>query len=350
MIEEKRGRPRIAVVGAGLIGRKHIALFAEEAELAAIADPDPSAADLARRYDVPRHVGVADLLQMSDLDGVVIATPNALHLEHGLACIRAGVPVLIEKPLAPTLTDARLLAEAADAASVPVLVGHHRRHNPLIARAKEVIVSGALGDIVSANAMCWLGKPDRYFDAQWRKGAGGGPLAINLVHDVDLMLHLCGAIESVQALTSNRARGFDVEDTAAVAVRFANGALGTMTVSDAIVAPWSWETTSSENPEFPSHDEPCHRIGGTRASLSLPDLRVWHQDGARDWLKPVLPRQLEVARGDPLRLQARHFLEVAVGDARPRVSAREGVQVLEVIEAIRQSAAAGAVIRIVDLA
>ncbi len=350
MISRRAGPARIALVGAGLVGRKHAARFAKEASLVAIVDPDDSAEEVAARYHAVRHATIADLLTGESVDGVVVATPNELHFEHGMACIRAGVPVLIEKPLAVTLVDGRSLAIAAEAASVPVLVGHHRRHNPLIVRAKSAIDDGVLGEIVSVEALCWLGKPDAYFDVAWRIALGGGPLAINLVHDIDLMVHLCGGIEAVQAIASNHTRGFAVEDTAAVIVRFESGAIGTMTVSDTITAPWSWELTSAENPDFAVHGESCYRIGGTTASISIPDLRIWHQDGARDWLKPVRESSLDVERDDPLRLQARHFATIAVGNAKPRVTAWDGVRVLEIIEAIRRSAASGAMVRIADVA
>lgn len=149
---------------------------------------------MATRYDGVRHATIAGQLAGESVDAVVVATPTELHFEHGMACIRARAPVLIEKPLAATLVEARSLAMAAEAASVPVLVGYHRRHNPLIVGAKSAIDDGLLGEIVSVETLCWLGKPDAYFDVAWRVAPGGGPLGINLVRDIDVMLHLCGGI------------------------------------------------------------------------------------------------------------------------------------------------------------
>ena len=85
-------------------------------------------------------------------------------------CVKRGVPVLIEKPLATSSTEAAVLTKTAQTASVPILVGHHRRHNPLIQQAAAMIKNGAIGDVRAAQATCWFYKPDDYFDvAPWRK-------------------------------------------------------------------------------------------------------------------------------------------------------------------------------------
>ena len=81
---------------------------------------------------------------------------------------------------------------------------------------------------------------------------------------------MCGQVESVQAQCSPSIRGFENEDMAAALLKFENGAIGTITVSDSIVAPWSWEMTSKENPIYPSTSESCYVIGGTHRSLSIP--------------------------------------------------------------------------------
>ncbi len=104
---------------------------------------------------------------------------------------------------------------------------------------------------MSVEATCWLAKPDDYFEVAWRREAGAGPIFTNLIHDIDLMRALCGDVTSVQAIETNAIRGHAVEESAAVLLRFENGALGTLNVSDATVAPWSWETTSGENRGFP---------------------------------------------------------------------------------------------------
>jgi predicted dehydrogenase len=181
-------------------------------------------------------------------EGVVVSTPNQMHVANGLECIESGVAALVEKPLADDLAGAQTLVDAAERKGVPLLTGHHRRHNPMIQRAKAEIDSGRLGRLVSVHGMFWLLKPDDYFDLAWRREKGAGPVLLNLIHDVDLLRYLVGEVETVQAARSNRVRGNEIEDTAVIILRFANGALGTVNVSDTIQAPWSWEFTTGENP------------------------------------------------------------------------------------------------------
>ncbi|BBO07683.1 putative dehydrogenase [Bradyrhizobium ottawaense] len=143
-------------------------------------------------------------------------TPNQMHVANGMDCIAARIPALIEKPLADDVVAAHALVEASERAGVPLLTGHHRRHNPMIQRARAEIERGRLGQIVSVHGMFWLIKPDDYFDVAWRRERGAGPVFLNLIHDVDLLRYLCGDIVAVQAAQSNRLRGNEVEETALI--------------------------------------------------------------------------------------------------------------------------------------
>ena len=139
-----RPRVRIAVLGAGLIGREHATrLLAEpEAELAAIVDPAEAGKTFATERGVAWFPAWGAIPPAALPDGAIVATPNPFHVEHGLGCIAAGVPVLVEKPLAEDVAGAERLVAAAEAAGVALLTGHHRRHNPMITRAREIIAAG----------------------------------------------------------------------------------------------------------------------------------------------------------------------------------------------------------------
>ncbi|MGI9367069.1 MAG: Gfo/Idh/MocA family protein [Rhizobiaceae bacterium] len=332
---------RIAVVGAGLIGRKHIEVVNRRANLCAIIDPDPDAEQLAARLGAYWFGELGEYLKYQKPDGAIIASPNALHRSHGTSCLEAGVPTLIEKPLADTQSNARALAQLAEKAKVPILVGHHRRHSPLVQTAKAAIDDGKLGQIATVNAQFWLYKPDDYFNATWRTQKGAGPIYINLIHDIDLLRHFCGEIIAVQAMESSAIRHHSVEDTAAVLLEFESGILGTVSISDTVVAPWSWELTAGENPAYPKTPMACYTIGGTQASLSVPDLRMWEHTGEKSWWAPIEDRKLTYAAADPIEMQFKHFLKLIDGEVSPLVSAREGMKNIQVLDAIKQAALLG---------
>lgn len=337
------GPVKLAVLGAGLIGRRHAELVTTEsgATLAAVVDPAPQAQEFAAAKGAPWFPSFAAMLAVERPDGVIIATPNQTHVAVGLEAIAAGVPALIEKPVADDVAAAERLVDAAERAGIPLLVGHHRRHNPLVRRAKEAIDAGRVGDVVAVHATCWLFKPAEYFDVPWRREKGAGPVLVNLIHDIDLLCYLCGPIVSVQAMESHAQRGNAVEETAVALLRFASGALGTVTLSDTIVAPWSWEFTSGENPAYTRTLETCYMIGGTRGSLSVPYLDLWQHTTCPDWWQPLVPERLPVNARDPLCQQIRNFCEVIRGTAPPAATGRDGLNALRVIAAIKQAAASG---------
>jgi predicted dehydrogenase len=294
---------------------------------------------------VPHHASLASLLAGSRPDAVIISTPNALHVANALECIAAGVPALIEKPVAHTMDEGQRLLAAAAGAGVPLLVGHHRTHSALLRRACEIVQSGALGPLVAVIGSALFYKPDSYFDdAPWRREAGGGPVLINLIHEISNLRLLCGEIVAVQALASAATRHHTVEDTVAIGLRFANGALGTFMLSDAAASGRSWEQTSQENQAYATYpDEDCYTLAGTRGSLAIPTMRMklHDRDEDRSWWKPMRSEVANVTRADPLERQLAHFCAVVRGEAAPLVTVRDGLQNLRVVEAISLAARTG---------
>jgi predicted dehydrogenase len=341
---------RIAVAGAGLIGRRHIEEVQKSgsAALAAIVDPAPATAELAEQAGVLAYPSLTELFAAGRPDGVILATPNRTHVQGGLECVGAGVPVIVEKPIADTVDNATLLVEAAEAADVPLLTGHHRQHSPIMARAREVIRSGVLGPIVAVMGSAMFYKPDDYFDAGggWRRRPGGGPILINLIHEVNNLMSLVGDIVSVQAMTSNATRGFPVEDTAAMVLRFANSALGTFMLSDTAASARSWEQTSRENMDYPTYgDEDAYVIAGTTGSLAIPTMRLKVFPDKRSWYEPFETSVMEVDRTDPLANQIDHFAAVIRGEAEPVVSGRDGLNTLRVTDAVTEAARTGQIVK-----
>ena len=325
----------IGVAGAGLIGKQHIAALDRTPGVTLSAVFDPALEDAPW----PLAVDMADLAARSD--GVILAVPNALHAPLALELIALGCPILIEKPLTATAAEGTTLAAAATAADVPILVGHHRRHNPIVATAKEIIDAGTLGPLTTVHGQCWLPKPDHYYNTAWRKGAGAGPLFINLIHDVDVLMHLCGPISQVQALESNAIRATQSEEVTVAILRFASGMLGTLNLADVALGPWSWELTAGENPAYPKTDQSSYLIGGTNGSLALPNLTLWSQQNGPDWWAPMQQTRVPMPLGDSLSTQVSHFADVIAGRSPPLVSAQDGLRAVQVIEAIKQAAQTG---------
>lgn len=322
---------RIALMGAGLIGREHANLLASHrtAELVAICDPSPAAAELAAEMSVPHWADYQAMLDGTEIDGAIIALPNRLHTPAALACMERGIPCLIEKPIADSVAAAWQIVDATERTGVPVLVGHQRRHSPDIRAAKRAIDADELGPLVAVNGMTLFDKPDDYFNTEWRRKAGGGVLLINLIHDIDVLRYLVGEIESIRAFTSSARRGFEVEDTASLSIRFVNGVLGTFLISDGAVSPWAWEYTSGQALYHPSQPGPCLFLAGRKAALSVSDMYLWrHANEADHWQHPLL-REHRPGDGSLTYVnQLDHFVDVIAGKAQPLISARDGMATL----------------------
>jgi len=143
----------LAVAGAGLIGREHIRVIAANTDcrLAAIIDPSPAAQEIARQHQARCYPDLDALFadqanakanDAGKVDAVVLATPNQFHHAHAQQCIARNLPILLEKPIAATVEEALDVVQQAEQRKVAVLIGHHRAHSPIMARAQEIIQQG----------------------------------------------------------------------------------------------------------------------------------------------------------------------------------------------------------------
>ena len=338
---------RLALFGAGGIGVRHLQLAGEEPECAivAVADPLAAAAAVAEGHRARFYRDYRELLARESLDGAIVATPNDRHAEVGIACAEHGLPVLMEKPITDTLASGRALLDAVAAHGVALAVGHHRRFDPTIGIARHAIATGRIGRIAAVDCVWAMRKHDAYFDADWRRTRpGGGPVLINLIHDVDLLRHLCGEIVRVYAEGGSELRGHGVEDTAAVTLRFANGAVGTILASDAAPSPWGWELGTGENPLIPPTGRNCYRFLGTEGALALPRLALWRHDDSvpASWHEAIRVRTLMAGPRAALKDQLRHFCGVVRGAHAPLVSGEDGLRTLRATLAIIEAMSQGA--------
>ena len=334
---------RIGVIGAGFMGRQHIDFIRAQqgAALAAVADP----AAVPSAFDCPVHDSAAAMLGAQELDAVIIANPNPLHVETAIECLEAGVAVLLEKPVAVDFAESLRLVDAVARLIGRLLVGHHRRHHPAIARARSAIHDGEFGELIAVSGLWSARKEDAYFtDTPWHREQGAGVMLINVVHDLDLLRHLCGEVAEVQAITSSHARGLEVEDTVSLGLRFESGAVGSFLASDAGVSPWGWDQSTEETLAFPFlPDGVAYRLVGTRGALSVPNLAKYTYDPSvsADWHSPLSRTYLPIAPRGSFQAQLAHFVEVARSETEPLVSAEDASRTLALVEAAALAARTG---------
>jgi UDP-N-acetyl-2-amino-2-deoxyglucuronate dehydrogenase len=241
-------RRRVAVIGCGDISSIHFAGLAAmpDAELVAVCDPNAGRLAAAEaEHGVPGFADHRDLFAAIRPDVVHICTPHSTHARIAIDALEAGIHVLLEKPLASTREEGQRLVEAADAASARIAVCFQNRYNAPVQAARELLASGTLGSVVGASAtVFWHRDATYYRDRPWRGrwATGGGGLLMNqAIHTVDLLQWLVGEVEEVRGGAATRLLGdvIEVEDTADMVLRHANGATSTFfaTLSNAVNAP-----------------------------------------------------------------------------------------------------------------
>ncbi len=336
---------RIAILGAGTMGRRHIDYVnaSGDCQLVCICDSNSRVAELAAESEVPFFHDAFEALDLASPDGAIIAAPTNLHEELAMACIRRGIVPLVEKPITAALEEAQRLVDDAAAAGVPVLVGHHRRYHPRIKRLWNLVNEGAIGSLIGVSLLWAVKKPDAYYDVVWRTRAGGGPVLTNLIHEIDTLRYICGEITGVYAATSSATRGFEVEDSAAITFNFTGGVVGSIFLSDAAPSPWSYELTMFENPSYAHVAGNCAFFFGTQGSIAFPRMELWRYPSADNagWEQSLEQERHEPADADPLAAQLAHFCRVIRREEPPLVSGEEGLRTLAATQAVLTSGSEG---------
>ncbi|PKS05142.1 hypothetical protein jhhlp_008509 [Lomentospora prolificans] len=334
---------KVAVIGIGLIGPRHANTVVEnpDTDLVAIVDPVPSSAEFAAKLNTAHYKTVSDLLNSADKpDAAIICTPNYTHAPISKELVSAGVHALIEKPISNDVKSGEDLIKHIAGTDVKVLVGHHRRFNPYMIAAKEVVSSGQLGSIVAINGLWALYKPNDYYDppTDWRRGKSGGVILINMIHEVDLLHYLFGPITTVHAEKVASQRGFEAEEGAALTLRFKSGIVGSFVVADNVPSPYNFESGTGENPLIPKAGQDFYRVFGTEGSLSIPDMSIWSYNGTqKTWHSPLTKKTKSVEPGVPFELQLKHFVKVIRGEEEVSCSAKAGLGALYVCQAIKDA-------------
>jgi UDP-N-acetyl-2-amino-2-deoxyglucuronate dehydrogenase len=229
---------RFALAGCGRIAQNHfdaIRQHGEQAELVAMCDTDPTALDTAvRKTQAQGFDSLSAMLAGSKADCVVLCTPSGLHSQQVIEVAAAGLDVMTEKPMATRWSDGLAMVRACDEAGVRLFVVKQNRRNRTLQMLKQAVCKGRFGRIHMVSVNVFWSRPQSYYDsADWRGTweFDGGAFMNQASHYVDLLDWLVGPVESVMAYTGTLARNIEVEDTGVAALKWRNGAMGSINVT-----------------------------------------------------------------------------------------------------------------------
>jgi predicted dehydrogenase len=235
------------LVGCGDIAAKRVAAALGQAEGSALVTVARAraglAAEFAQRHGAKRwHADWRDVLKDAEVDAVYMATPVRLHAEQAVAAAEAGKHVLCEKPMALDAAGCERMIVAARAHGVRLGVAYYRHHYPVIARLRELLASGEIGEPVLGHVQAFEAfDPGPDHPRAWlmrRSESGGGPMADFGCHRIEVLLDLLGPVTNVHGFPDNVCfREREVEDTCVAHLRFRSGAVAVLVVSHAAHEP-----------------------------------------------------------------------------------------------------------------
>jgi UDP-N-acetylglucosamine 3-dehydrogenase len=321
---------RVAVIGAGSMGRLHARVIAEspETELTAVVDPAPEADEVAYRYRSHRVASVDELLRNHRPDAAIVAVPTRYHAEVATQLLEADVAVLIEKPIAATPEEAAALVELAARRGVPLTVGHVERFNPAVRVLRDKLRSEDLGRVFQVHTRRLSPFPARIGDT----GA-----AFDLAtHDLDIMCELAGTPIRVSAEIDRRAHRTH-EDLLAATLRFDSGIIGLLEVN--------WLTPTKVRRLSVTGERGMLVVDYLNQHLTLfenaHESASWPTLDIFDGVTEGNVVRFAINRVEPLRAQFDEFRRLAAGEENSSVTPEEGVRALRLALAVVESGQRG---------
>jgi UDP-N-acetylglucosamine 3-dehydrogenase len=319
---------RVALIGLGTMGRNHLRILAgvDGARLAAVCDADRVAVETASRaHSVPGYTSWDEMLEHEKLDAAVVAVPTRFHLDAGLAVLGRGVHVLVEKPIATDMEEARRLVEAARGAGKVLAVGHVERFNPAVRELRRRVAGGEIGRLFQLQARRQGPFPARIRDV--------GVVIDLATHDLDVMGTIAGtAVQRLYAETEQRIHT-DHEDMLNALLKYESGALAVLQVN--------WLTPAKIR-ELSVLGERgmllCNYL--TQDLMYFPNAEVQEGD-ARSRPRAVVEGDAvrhPIEQAEPLRLELQSFLRAVRGECPPEVDGEAGLRALHLAHALVRSA------------
>lgn len=332
---------RFALIGCGRIAQNHIeavARHADRAELVAVCDTDPAAlAAAAQKSGARPFASLTELLAAQlGLDCVVLTTPSGLHSRQTIEVAQAGIDVMTEKPLATRWQDGLAMVRACDEAGVRLFVVKQNRRNPTLQLLKRAMAEGRFGRLYNVAVNVFWTRPQSYYDSAAWRGTwefDGGAFMNQASHYIDLLDWICGPVESVMAYTGTLARNIEVEDTGVAALKWRNGAMGTVNVT-MLTYPKNFEGSITLLGEKGSV-----RVGG----LAVNEIQHWEFDAPHEMdalIKDASYKTTSVyGFGHPLYYD--NVIQTLRGEAEAETDGREGLKSLELLIAMYMSSRDG---------
>lgn len=340
-------RVRVGIVGVGKMGRTHIDALKDVdlGEAVAVTDPAgfPNAGtDLATEYGLECEPTIEGLVSRDDIDAIIVTTPHALHAEHALAAIKAGMHVLVEKPLELTLQKCDNVIQAAREENVKLMVAHSHRYWEGDAVAKQLLDEGAIGKLLMCrDTLAGSGyrrhNPDRGWFTDLDLYGTGGLIAWG-VHNTDRLLWWFNSDADWVFARSYALRSDVPGDITSnmVMISFKNGGSAHLIYSEALPTPgWKGHTCGAE-------------LVGTEG---LMDVDPYNQvkvarEGATDWEVVYDRANVNDPRQKAFSDEVRDFISCIVDDTRPAVTGEDGRAAVEICLAAYKSSQTGSAVHL----
>jgi UDP-N-acetyl-2-amino-2-deoxyglucuronate dehydrogenase len=331
---------RFALIGCGRIASNHmesIAKHAERAELVAVCDSNAERlAAAVQRTDARGYRSLQELLERETPDCVVITTPSGLHSQQVIEVARAGFNVMTEKPMATRWQDGLSMVRACDEAGVRLFVVKQNRRNKTLQLLKQAMDLGRFGRVYTIAVNVFWTRPQEYYDSAAWRGTwefDGGAFMNQASHYIDLLDWIGGPVESVMAYTGTLARNIEVEDTGVAALKWRNGAMGTLNVT-MLTYPKNLEGSITILGE-----KGTVRIGG----VAVNEIQQWQfaEPHPMDAERDDASYQTTSVYGFGHPLYYDNVISTLRGEAQAETDGREGLRSLEMLIAMYMSARDG---------
>lgn len=301
----------VGVVGVGAMGHNHVRVYTrlKNANLLAVSDlMKGTLAEVSKKYNTVGFVDYDNVLKMPEIDAVSVCVPTTYHYEVVMSAIEQGKHVLVEKPIAFTLKEAKDMVKAARKQGVKLATGHVERFNPAVLETKKLLREKLIGEVVSVSAKRVGPFPPRIKDVG---------VTIDLaIHEVDVMAYLMDSpVSKVYAHVGSRLEKCEYEDHAEIMMEFYNNAIGMLEVN--------WLTPYKKRQL---------EVTGTDGIISLDYIDQTVEIFGKN------ARNVRVPHREPLMEELNSFLNAILLDEKPKITGEDGIHALKTVLASMKSA------------